>query len=130
MAPSQEQLTRIIDKLVHDVEMSVHALYRGAVRQQTARVKTEGHRKEAMAALAALTGGGASQMSTGPQGGALGALSQEDVQAITRCIMAWLPMGNPAAATPDSRCIPAGRELAPTWNDRERAHAAMKRATS
>lgn len=130
MAPSQEQLAQIVDKLVHDVEMSVHALYRGAVRQQTAKAKTEGLRREALTALAALSGGAAASTSTGPQSAALGTLGPEEIQSITRCIMAWLPMGSPAAATPDSRCIPAGRELIPTWSDRERARAAVKRATS
>jgi hypothetical protein len=43
--------------------------------------------------------------------------------------MAWLPMGAPADASAQSRCIPAAKELAPSWGEREKARTALKRAS-
>jgi hypothetical protein len=125
-ARSEEQLNAIIDKLVKDVELAVHAMYRGDVRQNTAKVRTDGHRRAAYDALRPLLASGptASAPASSP---ANGALSPDDATAITRCIMGWLPMGAPSAAAPESRCVAASRELFPTWGDRERARQAVKR---
>ena len=57
------------------------------------------------------------------------ALSPDEVAAITRCISGWLPMGDPNQAVPESRCIPAAREIAPTWGERERARLDIRRAS-
>lgn len=127
MAPrGEEQLNAVIDKLVKDVELAVHAMYRGDVRQNTARVRTDGHRRAAYEALRPLIGGAtAAPAAVGRPAGS--GLTAEESSAITRCIMAWLPMGAPSAAAPDSRCIAASRELIPTWGERDRAHQAVKR---
>lgn len=130
MASHEETLDQVLAKLVRDVEMAVHALYRGDVRQQTAKAKTEVHRQTARTALAPLVGNGrpGGTVLTAPAAG--GDLSADEVAAITRCIMAWLPMGAPSAASDGSRCVPAGRELAPSWGDRERARQALKRVAN
>ncbi|HWE43348.1 MAG TPA: hypothetical protein VG432_12620, partial [Gemmatimonadaceae bacterium] len=60
MSPTSEaQLNSIIEKLVKDVELSVHAMYRGDVRQNTARARTDTHRRAAYEALRPLVTGGA-----------------------------------------------------------------------
>lgn len=129
MAPrGEEQLNAVIEKLVKDVELAVHAMYRGDVRQNTARVRTDGYRRAAYEALRPLIGGSAPAATTaGGRSPGAAALTAEESSAITRCIMAWLPMGAPSAAAPDSRCIAASRELIPTWGERDRAHRAVKR---
>jgi len=128
MSTQQETLDTVLAKLVRDVEMAVHAIYRGDVRQQTAKAKTEVHKQAARTALASLvapSGRTSGAVLTAPADG--GELSADEVAAITRCIMAWLPMGAPSSANDGSRCVPAGRELAPSWGDRERARQALKR---
>ena len=127
MSPTSEaQLNSIIEKLVKDVELSVHAMYRGDVRQNTARARTDTHRRAAYDALRPLvTDGGAPSSSAAA--GAGGTLTSDEATAIMRCIMGWLPMGAPNAAAPDSRCVAAARELFPTWGERELARQAVKR---
>ena len=124
-AKSEEQLNSVIDKLVKDVELAVHAMYRGDVRQNTAKARTEGHRRAAYDALRPLIANGTAP-APAPTAGT-GALTDEEATAIARCVMAWLPMGAPNAAAPDSRCVAAARELFPTWGERERARQAIKR---
>ena len=125
MSPTSEaQLNSVIEKLVKDVELAVHAMYRGDVRQNTAKARTDTHRKAAYDALRPLVGGDAPAKPL-PNGGA--ALTADEATALMRCVMAWLPMGAPNAAAADSRCVAAARELFPTWGDRERARAAIKR---
>jgi len=126
MPPTSEaHLNSIIEKLVKDVELSVHAMYRGDVRQNTARARTDTHRRAAYEALRPLVGGGTAATSAPAAGGA--ALRQDEATAIMRCIMGWLPMGAPNAAAADSRCVAAARELFPTWGERELARQAVKR---
>lgn len=126
MSPTSEaQLNSIIEKLVKDVELSVHAMYRGDVRQNTARARTDTHRRAAYEALRPLVGDGAAAVSAPAAGGA--ALSAAEATAIMRCVMGWLPMGAPNAAAPESRCVAAARELFPTWGEREMARQAIKR---
>ena len=125
-ARSEEQLNAIIDKLVKDVELAVHAMYRGDVRQNTAKVRTDGHRRAAYEALRPMLSG-ASSVTAAAASTPGAALSADEATAITRCIMGWLPMGPPSAAAPDSRCVSASRELFPTWGERERARQAVKR---
>ena len=127
MAPtSEQQLNSVIDKLVKDVELAVHAMYRGDVRQNTAKVRTDAYRRAAYEALRPLIAPAAAGRPANVSGGGA-ALSVEDATAITRCVMAWLPMGAPNAAAPDSRCVAAARELFPTWGERERAREAVRR---
>ena len=125
-ARSEEQLNAIIDKLVKDVELAVHAMYRGDVRQNTAKARTDGHRRMAYDALRPLITGQPATVTSAVAGSAR-AMSDDEATAIIRCIMAWLPMGAPATAAPDSRCVAASRELYPTWSERERARQAVKR---
>jgi hypothetical protein len=138
MSQVAQQLEDILEQLVHNVEASVHAFYRGDHRQNTVQAKSDQHRKAARDALLPLLG--SSNATTTPRpGSTLGALgggssgnaavlAPEEIAAITRCIMAWLPMGAPADASPQSRCIPAAKELAPSWGERERARLGLKRA--
>jgi hypothetical protein len=126
MATSEAQLNLIIEKLVKDVELSVHAMYRGDVRQNTARARTDTHRRAAYEALRPLVIDGASASTAAPNG-AGAALTAAEATAIMRCVSAWLPMGAPSAASPESRCIAAARELFPTWGERELARQAVKR---
>ena len=62
-------------------------------------------------------------------GGALG-WTKEEGEAVMKCINAWLPMGPPRDAAPESKCIPAARELSPTWAQRERAREAVRRTAT
>jgi hypothetical protein len=125
------RLDEVLDKLVRDIEAAVHAMYRGSIRQQTAKLKTDAQRAAARQALLGLLGnsaavtGGTTDASTFP----IASLSSDEVAAITRCITGWLPMGAPNAATPNSRCISGARELVPTWGEREKARLAVRRAS-
>jgi hypothetical protein len=130
MSSHEETLDQVLAKLVRDVEMAVHALYRGDMRQQTTKAKTEVHKQTARSALAPLVGNGRPSGAVLTASAAGGELAADEVAAITRCIMAWLPMGAPADASESSRCVPAGRELAPSWGDRERARQALKRVAN
>jgi hypothetical protein len=127
MPPNPVKLDEIIDKLARDVEASVHAMYRGQVRQNTVKARTEGHRKAARDALSPLVATPGSAPAPAPAATAGSALGEDELAAVTRCIMAWLPMGAPSAATAESRCIPGGRELLPSWGDREKARQALRR---
>lgn len=136
---------RVLEKLVKDVEAAVHALYRGEVRQQTAQTRSGSILRDAKVAMQALieSGGGANasvpaRPSSGiasprpstaaptVSGGAAG-LTREEGEAVQKCITAWLPMGSPRDAAPDSKCIAAMRELTPSWGQREKAREAIKR---
>lgn len=131
----EDKLEEVIKNLVREVAAGVHAMYRGDIRQQTAQARLGGFVTQAREALLPLLGGdpsrtsGAHALGVGslqpPVPG--GALPAEDVAAITRCIMAWGPMGNPAEATPDSKCVPGAKELVPGWGDREKAREAIRR---
>ena len=161
MAGPNDALDRVLDKLIRDVEQAVHALYRGDVRQQTAKARTDGHRTTARKALQdLLAGAGAGagapavaglSVAAGAFGGrpapppsqgagpadpfaprapaafGSGSLSADEATAITKCVMAWLPMGAPNTVAPDSRCVPAAKELAPSWRIREVAREAIRR---
>lgn len=113
----------VLEKLIRDVEASVHALYRGDVRQNTQRVKSDTLRNSARQSLQPfLSEGGSSAPAS-----ELSALTQEEVIAATRCVIAWQAMGGSNSASPQSKCIPAAREMAPTWAEREKARLALKR---
>jgi hypothetical protein len=123
-------LDQILDKLIADVEMSIHGFYRGEVRQDTQRVRSARQRGIAREALVALMASSANQGAPSVTN-ASGApsVTPEELAAITRCVIAWLPMGAPSTTSPQSRCLPAARELAPSWGEREKAQAALKRLT-
>ncbi|MGA9838146.1 MAG: hypothetical protein WBQ26_12580 [Gemmatimonadaceae bacterium] len=128
MSSLETEINQVLETLVHDVEAAVHAMYRGEVRQNTAKLKTDAQRTTARDAVLALVGIGRPVSDTDPGSVRASVLSPEEVAALTRCITGWLPMGDPRAATPNSRCIPAAREIAPTWGEREKARLAIRRA--
>jgi hypothetical protein len=135
----EDKLDEVIKNLVRDVAAGVHAMYRGDIRQQTAQVRMNGfvtQAREALLPLLAAGRGGVAplqptsvgrfQLPTSPSPGG-GTLNAEEAAAITRCVMAWGPMGNPSEATSDSKCAPGAKELAPTWGEREKARDAVRR---
>jgi hypothetical protein len=130
-----QQLDEILDSLVKNLEASVHAFYRGDVKQNTGQVRSDQFRKVARESLLAMLGGSMTPRPGttlgalgGGSGGNAALLEADEIAAITRCIMGWLPMGAPNAASPQSRCIAAAKELLPSWGEREKARAALKRA--
>lgn len=140
MSDAAASIDRVLEKFMREIESSVHAFYRGDVRQNTQRIKTDTFLRDARQALLALipesAGGAASAPATAvaaavaPQPGSRPALAPEDLAAATRCVMAWMPMGAPTTASPESRCVAAAREMTPTWGERERARQALARAAS
>jgi len=129
MSQIETDLDTILEALVRDVVTAVHAMYRGEVRQQTAKLKTAEQRAAARTALLQLVGvQPPAPADTEPPSVPVSTLSSDEVAAITRCISGWLPMGDPGQAVPESRCIPAAREIAPTWGEREKARLAIRRA--
>ena len=132
----EDKLDEVIKNLVRDVAAGVHAMYRGDIRQQTAQVRMNAFVTQAREALLPLLGGSGGLTPIQPTNvgsyqpplaAGSGALSAEESAAITRCIMAWGPMGNPSEAAPDSKCAPGAKELVPTWGDREKAREALRR---
>jgi hypothetical protein len=133
----EDRLEEVIKNLVRDVAAGVHAMYRGDIRQQTAQVRMSAfvaQAREALLPLLAGSGGSVSGLQPigvgsfqPPMLAASGSLTAEESAAITRCIMAWGPMGNPSEAAPDSKCAPGAKELVPTWGDREKAREALRR---
>jgi hypothetical protein len=129
MSQLETQLDQVLETLVRDVVASVHAMYRGEVRQDTAKLKTAEQRATARHALLNLVGvPQPAPDGTEPPPVPASALSPDEVAAITRCIMGWLPLGDPRSAAPETRCIPGAREIAPMWGEREKARLAIRRA--
>jgi len=133
-----DEIDDVLDKLVKNVEAAVHALYRGDMRQETAKARTGGLAREAADAIRARLGstpGAPLPATASPAGrpsaptsiGALIGWTRDEGDAVMRCVMSWLSMGAPSSATSDSKCIPAGREMVPTWGERERARAALRK---
>ena len=131
----EDRLEEVIKALVRDVAAGVHAMYRGDIRQETAQVRMSAFVTQAREALLPLLAGGAGLSGVHPLSvGSLqppprgpDPLSAEEAAAVTRCIMAWGPMGNPSEAAADSRCVPGAKELVPSWGDREKAREALRR---
>jgi hypothetical protein len=125
----QAALEQVLDKLARDVEASIHAFYRGDVRQHTQRVKTDTFVRDAKQSLNALLssdGGSAAQASSLQPD--VGSISADDLSAAMRCVMGWQPMGPPNMASTESRCVAGAKEILPTWGEREKARQALKRA--
>jgi len=142
-----DEIEQVLDKLVKNVEASVHALYRGDLRQETAKARTGGLARDAAEAIRAQLGAtGApaapptpsAPSAPSPAGrpsaptsiGALIGWTREEGDAVMKCVTAWLSMGAPSSTTPEAKCIPAGREMVPTWGERERARGALKKIAS
>jgi len=141
-------LDQILEQLAKDVEGAVHSLYRGEMRQATAKAKTDHIVQDARTALAnTLAAAGytlslerlrrPTPVSASPRPGASAPAmagadfgwSAEDSNAVIKCITAWLPMGGPNSTAPDTLCIAPGKMLIPTWGERERAREAVKKIT-
>jgi hypothetical protein len=122
---------QILDKLARDVEASIHAFYRGDIRQHTQRVKTDTFVREARQALGPHLGlSGAASVATPPSSAPAAdglTLTPDEIAAVTRCVMGWMPLGAPTTAAPDSRCVSGAKEMAPTWGEREKARRALRR---
>lgn len=143
MSELDSRIDEIVRGLVRDVAAGVHSLYRGDIRQQTTQLKLSAFAKEAADKLRASIAGAAGA-TTGsftaipaPSGGGAAAapgtasLSGDEVTALTRCVMAWIPLGGaPNAATSDMKCTAGAREMAPTWGEREVARLAVRRIAS
>lgn len=131
MSQLETQLDQVLETLVHDVVASVHAMYRGEFRQETAKLKTSEQCNTARQALLNLVGvPQPAPNGTEPAPVRASTLSPDEVAAVTRCITGWLPMGDPRTVTPEMRCIPGAREIMPTWGEREKARLAMRRAAT
>lgn len=120
----------------------MHALYRGQAGADTARARTDhliAAARQALATPDAAAGAAprvpslqrprlsTAVLSAEPSPDATGAWTAAESAAVTKCVMAWLPMGAPSSAAPDSRCMPPGKELIPTWRERETAREAVKK---
>ncbi len=139
MNTEPDALEAILAKLAKDVEIAVHTLYRRQAGPDTTQVRTERFVREArdkIAGVASATGvtptGSYPRVTpsvASPAQAAGGSVSwsPDETAAVTKCVLAWLPMGSPSSATPDSRCIAPGRELIPLWGEREMARQAVKR---
>jgi hypothetical protein len=142
MSGTPGTIDEILARLAKDVESAVHAMYRRQVGPGTARVRTEQFVAEARSRLAAAgaqpdvalrSGSGPMQrFSAVTAADATPAASAEawtsaEAAAVVKCVMGWLPAGSPSSAKPDSRCVPAGRELVPAWGERELARAAIRK---
>lgn len=130
MSEVEQQLEQILEQLVRDIEASVHAIYRGDVRQQTQKGKTDTHKRAAREALLPMLARPQHQGSGIPAAAPSTGFSPDEVASITRCVMGWGAMGVPATASPQSRCVPAAKELHPSWGEREKARLSMKRASA
>lgn len=138
MSELDTRIDDIIRTLVRDVAAGVHGMYRGDTRQQTTQLRLSTFAKDAgdklrtvisvSGATAVRAPGVPASAPTASPGAGAAALSADEVAAVTRCVMAWLPVGGaPNAATPDMKCTSGAREMCPTWGDREAARLAVRR---
>jgi hypothetical protein len=127
---------KVLEKLAKEVELAVHALYRGEMRSETAKVRTAHLVQGAKEALASATGGASSPAIPRASGalpviaGASLGWNQEESDAVLRCINAWLSIGAPSTTAPDTKCIPAGKMLVPSWGERSKALDAVRRIST
>ncbi|MBX9929224.1 MAG: hypothetical protein K2X99_09955 [Gemmatimonadaceae bacterium] len=126
----------ILQQLAREVESAVHALYRGDVKQSTARARTGQYVRaaaDALAKLAPASAAAAGSPSPRPNvgspaiPGASVGWDKDESAAVMKCVMAWLPTGTPSTTPPTAKAVAAGRELSPTWGERELARAALRK---
>lgn len=140
MSQLDSKIDEIVRGLVRDVAAGVHSLYRGDIRQQTTQLRLSTFAKEAGDKLrATIASGGvtpAGSVAGVPSPSVSGAapagasLSADEIAALTRCVMAWIPIGGaPNAAAADAKCASGAREMCPTWGDRELARMAVRRVS-
>jgi hypothetical protein len=140
------EIDQILEKLAKDVEAAVHSLYRGEMRQNTAKARTGHLVQDARAKVSEALGAAAAAVSGDPTrhptpvaasprpsvsapalAGAAYGWTKDDSDAVLKCINAWLPIGGPQSTAPDTLCIAPGKMLIPTWGERERAREAVKK---
>ena len=117
-----QEVDSILEKLAKDVEAAVHALYRGEVRQATAKARTGHLLTSARTAVARAIAGASTAGSDQP------ARPVTPIASSPRPSVA-APMGGPASTPADTKCIAAGKMLVPTWGEREQAREAVRRVT-
>jgi len=141
MDEMQAGVEAVLARLAKDVESAVHAMYRREVGPSTAKVRTDHFVADARDRLAAVLPdvhlapapkapqrlSAATAASPGADAASFAGWTAEEKAAITKCIMGWLPMGTPASAKADSRCLAPGKELMPMWGERELARGAVQR---
>jgi hypothetical protein len=139
-------IDQILENLAKDVENAVHALYRGEMRQNTAKARTGHFVQDARAKVAVVLGAAATAVAAGSDAqpgsvatsprprisapaiaGVAHGWTNDDSDAVLKCINAWLPMGGPHSTAADTLCIAPGKMLIPTWGERERAREAVKK---
>lgn len=139
MSQLDSRIDEIVRALVRDVAAGVHSLYRGDIRQQTTQLRLSAFANEAADKLrASIASDGVTHSTSAPtvvgtsaSSGPQPSLGDDEVAALTRCVMAWIPLGGaPNAATPDMKCTAGAREMAPTWGERETARLAVRRIAS
>lgn len=141
-------IDQVLEKLAKDVEAAVHSLYRGEIRQNTAKARTGHLVQDARTKVAEALGAAGAAVSGEPVrrrtpvaisprpsvsapalAGAQFGWTKEDSDAVMKCVNAWLPMGGPQSTAPDTLCIAPGKMLIPTWGERERAREAVRAIT-
>jgi hypothetical protein len=142
MSDTPEAVEGILAKLAKDVEAAVQSMYQGHVGQNTAQVRTEHFVTDACERISAFMKSSPSANVPGapPQrftaavaassiggDGVDARWSTEEASAVTKCLMAWLPLGLPSNTEPDSKCLASGKDLLPTWAERELARAAVRK---
>lgn len=141
-SPVPEAVDEILSKLAKDIESAVHSMYRGQVGANTAQVRTEHFVTDARERISAfMKSTPPAQVPGAPpprfsavvaassiagDGGDAG-WSAAEAAAVTKCLMAWLSIGAPTTTAPDSKCMASGKELLPTWGERELARAAVRK---
>jgi hypothetical protein len=140
MDEMQAGVEAVLARLAKDVETAVHAMYRREVGPNTAKVRTDHLVADARARLASALPdlhlvpppasprfSAAAVASPSADSASFTGWTADEKAAITKCIMGWLPMGPPASAKADSRCLAPGKELIPNWGERELARDAVQR---
>jgi hypothetical protein len=136
-----EAVDEILAKLAKDVEKAVHSMYRSEVGVNTTQIRTEHFVTDARDRIGAfLKSSPAAAAGAAPPrftaavaassisgDGADGGWSADEAAAVTKCIMAWLPIGSPSSAKPESKCMAPGKELLPSWGEREVARNAVRK---
>jgi hypothetical protein len=141
MSSTPEAVEEILARLARDIEKAVHAMYRSEAGASTTQVRTEHFVSDASDRIGAFLKSTPSAAGAGPTprftaavvassisgDGADGDWSADEAAAVTKCIMAWLPIGPPSSAKPESRCLAPGKELLPSWGEREVARNAVRK---
>lgn len=139
-------IDRILEQLVRDVEATVTASLASEEKHAAARLRLQQLIHEARQAILAAPsmsptpGSGSTRAAprvssprprvSGPMvAGAAFGWTDEDSDAVLKCITSWLPVSAPASTPAESKCIAPGKMLIPTWGERERAREALKRIT-